>query len=203
MVVRGGQGFRPGRGLLSLTIPSRGVIACGDDSSAWKVEVSDMSVMKPLRDEHQELLPHIESLCAAAAAAEGDGDRLLAALDDALAFLHEHLIPHAQAEDAVLYPKVVQVMHAPEATATMQRDHVEVMALTHELQQQRNGLTQQPTVSQRRGLQRMLYGLYAIIRLHLAKEEEIYLPVLETALSPEEAEAMFTAMHQSAHAGSG
>ena len=86
-----------------------------------------MSVTKPLRDEHQELLPHIESLRAAAEAAEGNGNGLLTALDDVLAFLHHHLIPHAQAEDAVLYPKVEQVMHAPGATATMRRDHVEVV----------------------------------------------------------------------------
>ena len=40
---------------------------------------------------------------------------MLAALDAALAFLRESLIPHAQAEDAVLYPMVEQVMHAPGA----------------------------------------------------------------------------------------
>jgi hypothetical protein len=31
-------------------------------------------------------------------------------------------------------------------------------------------------------LRRILYGLYAIIKLHLAKEEEIYLPILELRL---------------------
>jgi iron-sulfur cluster repair protein YtfE (RIC family) len=166
-------------------------------------EVNDVSVTEPLRDEHRELLPHIESLRAAAEATEGDADTLLPPLDEALAFLYRHLIPHAQAEDAVLYPKVEQAMHAPGATATMRRDHVEVVAMTQELQQLREGLGGQPTVAQRRSLQRVLYGLYAVIRLHFAKEEEVYVPVLDETLTPDEADAMFTAMHKAAHRGSG
>jgi iron-sulfur cluster repair protein YtfE (RIC family) len=160
-----------------------------------------MSVTKPLHDEHQELLPHIEALRTAAEAAEGDRDMLLKALDDALTFLHHHLIPHAQAEDAVLYPTVEQVMQAPGATATMRRDHDEVVELTRQLQQLRNDLDGPLTSEQRRGVQRLLYGLYAIIRLHFAKEEEVYLPVLDAKLTADAATEMFKAMHGAAHPG--
>lgn len=158
-----------------------------------------MSVTKPLHDEHQELLPHVETLRVAAEAAEHDADQLTGDLDEALAFLHDHLIPHARAEDVALYPVVEQVMRAPEATATMRRDHVEVVALTQELQQLRERLEGQPTVEQRRALQRVLYGLYGIIRLHFAKEEEVYLPVLDAGLTPEQADVMFKTMHESLH----
>jgi hypothetical protein len=48
----------------------------------------------------------------------------------------------------------------------------------------------------------MLYGLYAIIRLHFAKEEELYLPVVDAGLGTAEAAEMFRAMQESAHAGS-
>ena len=157
-----------------------------------------MSVTQPLRDEHRELLPRAESLRAAAEAAESPGHGLRAALDEALAFLNGQLIPHAQAEDAELYPKVEQVMQAPGATRTMHRDHVEVVALTRELTRLRDSLTDAPTADQRRALQRALYGLYAVVRLHFAKEEEVYLPVLDAGLSPEEATEMFRAMHEAA-----
>ncbi|HEX3196595.1 MAG TPA: hypothetical protein VHR39_03470 [Propionibacteriaceae bacterium] len=59
-----------------------------------------MSVTQPLRDEHRELMPRIESLRAAAEAAESGREGLGEALDEALAFLEGQLIPHAQAEDA-------------------------------------------------------------------------------------------------------
>ncbi|NUW39479.1 hemerythrin domain-containing protein [Nonomuraea rhodomycinica] len=162
-----------------------------------------MGVTAPLRREHQELLPHIEALCAVAEAAEGDRDTLVKALDDTLTFLERHLIPHAQAEDAVLYPKVEQVMRAPGATATMRRDHEEVVELTRRLRRLRDGLTGPPSSGplsseQRRGLQRLLYGLHAVVRLHFAKEEEVYLPLLDAELTAEDAAAMFQAMHGSA-----
>jgi hypothetical protein len=50
-----------------------------------------------------------------------------------------------------------------------------------------------------REIQRILYGLYiyAIIRLHFAKEEEVYLPLLDAELAPAEADDMFRAMHES------
>lgn len=51
-----------------------------------------MSVTGPLHDEHQHLLPRVEGLRGAAEAADAD---LGAALDDALEFLWEHLVPHA------------------------------------------------------------------------------------------------------------
>ena len=105
-------------------------------------------------------------------------------MDEALAFLTGQLIPHAQAEDAELYPKVEMVMQEPGATRTMHRDHVEVVTLTQELTRLRDPLTDDtPAADQRRALQRTLYGLYAVVRLHFAKEEEVYLPVLDAGLS--------------------
>jgi iron-sulfur cluster repair protein YtfE (RIC family) len=159
-----------------------------------------MTVTQPLRDEHRQLLPRIEALRHAAEMVDAAPDRLAAALDDVLDFLRGDLIPHARAEDAALYPVVEQVMHAPGATATMRRDHVEVVALTDELRGLRDGLTGAPSAAQRRTLRQVLYGLYGIVRLHFAKEEEVYLPVLDAGLAPDEASAMFHAMHEHAHA---
>jgi iron-sulfur cluster repair protein YtfE (RIC family) len=44
----------------------------------------------------------------------------------------------------------------------------------------------------------VLYGLSAVIRVHFAKEEEIYLPILDAGLTPEEAHRMFEAMERAA-----
>jgi hypothetical protein len=44
----------------------------------------------------------------------------------------------------------------------------------------------------------VLYGLYALVTLHFAKEEELYLPLLDARLSPEAARGMFEAMEEAA-----
>jgi iron-sulfur cluster repair protein YtfE (RIC family) len=160
-----------------------------------------MSLTQPLREEHQELLPRIEQLRAVA---DRVGDAQVEALqhdiDDVYAFLTTHLIPHAQAEDAALYPVVGKVMGAAQATATMSRDHVEVSRLTGELAALRPALGTNSLGSQQaKDLRRVLYGLYALVKVHFAKEEEIYLPLLESRLSQAEAREMFEAMEHAAH----
>jgi hemerythrin-like domain-containing protein len=164
------------------------------------------NVTQPLRDEHGELLPHIEALrIAADAVGEADAGTLRAAVDAAWDFLSHHLIPHAEAEEAALYPVVARVMGAPEATKTMSRDHVEVRRLVDELATLRDAVHGGvPASGQDRDLRAVLYGLYALVKLHFAKEEEVYLPILDSRLSPADAHAMFEAMEAAAgaaHAG--
>jgi hypothetical protein len=48
-------------------------------------------------------------------------------------------------------------------------------------------------------LRRILYGLYALVKVHFAKEEEIYLPLLDAQLSAKAANQMFKAMEAAAY----
>lgn len=160
-------------------------------------------VMEPLREEHRELLPHIEALRTAAdavgAVPYAELTRLVA---DAYEFLSGHLRPHAEAEEAALYPVVGRVLGSAGATATMSRDHVEVGKYIRDL----DGLHSKLAAGEAGGgiereLRRVLYGLYAIVSLHFAKEEEVYVPALEAALSHDEVHALFAAMgHAAEHA---
>jgi iron-sulfur cluster repair protein YtfE (RIC family) len=54
------------------------------------------------------------------------------------------------------------------------------------------------TTTQSKALRRVLYGLYALVKVHFAKEEELYLPLLDARLSPAEAEHMFADMEKAA-----
>lgn len=152
--------------------------------------------MTAFRDEHRELLPEITALRTTADSIGSVApDELALAVADRLRFLDEHLRPHALAEDEVLYPEVARVMGSADSTATMRRDHVGVMELTEELQRMSEAL-HDGLVDDRRAadLRRVLYGLFAVVSLHFAKEEEVYLPLLEERMTPDEAEAMFRAM---------
>lgn len=162
-----------------------------------------MSATDPLRHEHAQLLPRIEDLRSTAEAADVlEPAALVAELDTALEFLDGHLVPHARAEEAALYPVVERVLGATGATATMSRDHVEVLHLVGELAARRDALAAGDAGPDAvRAIQRLLYGLYAVLRLHFAKEEEVYLPLLDAALTSAEAGAMFTQMDMAAHAG--
>ena len=158
------------------------------------------SLTQPLRDEHKELYPHIETLRQAADAVNESLTSLAhAKIEQAYNFLTHHLIPNAQAEDKALYPMVQKCMGASQATATMSRDHVEVGRLTEELGTLRVHHTQLSiTFDHARALRRVLYGLYALVKLHFAKEEEIYLPLLDAKLTAEEARKMFEDMEAAA-----
>jgi iron-sulfur cluster repair protein YtfE (RIC family) len=114
-------------------------------------------------------------------------------------FLTHHLIPHAQAEERALYPVVGKVMGAPEATATMSRDHVEIGQLTRELGTLLAEVKgEKLATSQVQALRRVLYGLSALVIVHFAKEEEVYLPLLDARLTPEEGRQLFETMEQAA-----
>jgi iron-sulfur cluster repair protein YtfE (RIC family) len=154
-----------------------------------------------LREEHRELLPHLTQIQAIA---DTIGTVPIASIrqgiDDISAFLTHQLLPHAQAEERALYPVVGRLMDAPEATATMSRDHVEITRLTEQLGELRSRLGNETLeMSQEHALRRVLYGLSALVAVHFAKEEEIYLPLLDARLSPHETTSLFATMEMAAH----
>jgi hemerythrin-like domain-containing protein len=159
-----------------------------------------MSTMQPLRDEHQELRPHIDAIRDVADAVGSiPADELGERVTEVSAFLRHHLIPHAKAEEAVLYPEVERALAAPRATDVMRRDHVEVATFTAELVEiERRLRRNEESQALQTDARRVLYGLYALVKLHFAEEEEIYVPVLEGALDADRARDMFERMHAAA-----
>jgi iron-sulfur cluster repair protein YtfE (RIC family) len=155
---------------------------------------------QPLRDEHKELLPYIERL---GDTADLVGDTPVIALrrevDELYNFLQLNLLPHAQAEEQILYPVVANVMGAAEATVTMSYDHEAISELIAELsalRQELYGTYLPPSLA--KSLRRVLYGLYALVKIHFVKEEELYLPLLDDNLTAVEARELFAAMEQAA-----
>lgn len=155
----------------------------------------------PIRQEHRELVPHLQELDRAAAQVhewnqQVASDRLHHIID----FLANHLLAHAAAEEEILYPAVDEAMGAPGATATMKADHTEIAARVAVLDNSVvAALDIWPDPEQLRGISRQLSVLAAIIDLHFRKEEEVLLPILDAALTREEAEALFASMDTGHH----
>ena len=157
-----------------------------------------MAATDPLRAEHAALMPRIEELRMLADTIDGKSvAELVPGVERAYDLVEHHITPHAMAEERVLYPAVERLMAAPGATATMTRDHVEISHLLMQLDAIRGALAEggQLLAGRRRELRRLLYGLHTVIKLHLAKEEEIYAPLLDANLSEAEARQLFEDMH--------
>lgn len=155
---------------------------------------------QPLKDEHAELRPQIEMLRAAAdAVGSASRDDLAARVSSCHSFLVEHLLVHAQAEEAALYPAVETALGCEGATETMRLDHAEIRRLTDELGHLSERL-QRPKLdlAAENRLRMVLYGLYVLVMLHLQKEESAYLPVLDARLTPAQAADMFRRLHTAA-----
>lgn len=124
------------------------------------------------RQEHDALLGDVEGIRSLARELPrlSLSERAVA-LDRVLTFLQRVLAPHAEAEEKFLYPEFARILGSPNALAPMSYDHRTVDRWTEELAQADHADTDL--------LQELLYGLHALIRVHLSKEEEIYLPLLE------------------------
>src|SRR5512143_3408304 len=159
------------------------------------------TLTQPLREEHKELLPHIERILQVAEKiGEAPVDEIRGGVEEVYNFLAFSLKPHAEAEEAALYPVVQKVLGSPDSTKTMSRDHVEVGRYIEELAALRNGLAGKELAAvQVKALRRVLYGVYALVHVHFAKEEEVYLPILDQRLTPQSALEMFEAMEAAAH----
>jgi iron-sulfur cluster repair protein YtfE (RIC family) len=105
--------------------------------------------------------------------------------DRILGFLRGTLIPHAKAEEQVLYPEWAKLLDFADAAAPMVHDHEAIVARTERLER--------ADVHDVDTLQELLYGLYALISVHFRKEEDLQLPAFDAA-PPEITEAVLKRM---------
>lgn len=124
------------------------------------------------RAEHTELLRDVEQLRDLARALRylPPGERA-DALKRAVAFLRGPLAAHAEAEEECLHPTVKRITGQPGATEPMVHDHAAIRRRVEALAA--------ASSEDMELLEELLYGLYALVAVHLDAEEQIFLPVLE------------------------
>ena len=124
-------------------------------------------------EEHRHLLAHVDQIrVAAGEVSDLAVEEREVVVRRVLDFLRDMLMPHAEWEEQILYTAVGELLGDPQATATMSRDHVAIGRMIEALAE-----TDSNDIAR---LQELLYGLHALIRVHFEKEEEIYLPLLDT-----------------------
>ena len=91
-------------------------------------------------------------------------------------FLVETLIPHEEAEDRDVFPMLALAVGNDDVTAALHRTHTEIFHLIRFTDRLVAEVPPEgPGPEELTDLRRVLYGLDAILRLHMAQEEELYL----------------------------
>ncbi len=98
------------------------------------------------------------------------------------AFLVGPLLDHERFEDQTIYPSVASASGDDDATAPLSRTHREIFHLISVFNRQVDELEASgPDDGDRRDLRRVLYSLHAILGLHMAQEEELYVGLTDGA----------------------
>jgi iron-sulfur cluster repair protein YtfE (RIC family) len=148
-----------------------------------------------MREHHRELADRLAAQAAALEAGPAASDLVALA-----AFLESELLPHAEGEERHLYPVVDPlVAQHGRPTATMSVDHEYIAGYVRQIGEIARALrtadaAQQSALWPR--LLRVVAQLVGLFTAHLAKEERIYLPLLDRYVAPAEQQGILERLHE-------
>jgi heavy metal translocating P-type ATPase len=132
---------------------------------------ADIATARRLYAEHRDVLPLVEQVRTVADALDQppyDLRPVRELVDD----LQVRLLAHEHAEEAELLPIVARALGGVEVTSGLSRTHAEIEHQIGHLRRTLDDLVEQAEAEDVTDVRRLLYGLYAILRLHNAQEEE-------------------------------
>jgi hypothetical protein len=153
------------------------------------------SLPQAAREHHERILAHVDRMPETA-------DALLTApadeVRDRLAGLHEFLrrtlLPHVDATERGLYPELERMFQNRHSMRPMRREHDEIRRLVGQFgaasADAREG---RPSLGRSLALRRVMFQLYALLKVHLA-EEEAYLRIVERGTDEEMGEVIAAAL---------
>lgn len=149
-----------------------------------------------IRKHHLSLARTLESHAHAVGRAEPQLAR-----DAFIEFLKSDLLPHASGEERHLYPLVDSLVGQHERpTATMTIDHEFINDYVTKLEATTRQIAAATGAERSRLLNQLrdlALSLDAIFQLHLAKEEQVYLPLIEQYLDEDRQRSVLRAIHDS------
>lgn len=136
-----------------------------DDADVERLR-REHTALSPLLDQIRDLADRLPRLSEAAIASE-----LVQMIDS----LDERLLPHERADDRDVYARLAPLLGGEDPLAAMSGAHREIFKMVRSLRQMVADLPRDGTnAMQVQAIQRLLYGLEAIVRLHCAQEEELF-----------------------------
>jgi hypothetical protein len=146
-----------------------------------RLAAEDSILAERFRAEHLSIRADIERIrMAADSLGVIDPGESLAQVHQVHRLLVEEVEPHEEAEEDVLYPALARLLGGSDPVGPMSRAHVEIAHQIRRLGQLLDDIGPEgldgEDVAEVRAL---LYGLYAVLRLHTTQEEESYLSLGE------------------------
>ncbi|MFD0521994.1 hemerythrin domain-containing protein [Paractinoplanes durhamensis] len=132
---------------------------------------ADIATARRLYAEHREVRPLVEQVRTVADALN-QPPYDLRPVRELLDQLEVRLLAHERAEEAELLPIMARLLGGTEATSGLSRTHAEI---EHQIGRLRRAVAEPVPLAEAEDvtdLRRLLYGLYAILQLHNAQEEE-------------------------------
>ena len=131
------------------------------------------------RHEHQELGPWLDRIHAVACRVGHESTRDLAVdLHRMVVWLETDLEAHAAWEESWLYPEIDRRAGTPWATRMMRVEHQQIRTAVRHLDVEQTALQHELTPATAGQLAGAIFGLEAILRAHLEREERVLLPLL-------------------------
>jgi heavy metal translocating P-type ATPase len=145
-----------------------------------RLTAAHAALTRRFRTEHQAIRTDIEELRTTAdtLGAPGAMTRVRRVYDK----LTREVWPHESAEETELYPSLNRLLGGVDPTAPMSRAHAEIAYQIARLGRLIDDIgTRTPDDTDIADLRSLLYGLYAILRLHTVQEDETYLSLGDDA----------------------
>lgn len=139
--------------------------------------------------EHAEMRRGIERILEVAGL-RASNDELSAAVIEVLHWIHHVLEPHAQWEDRWLYPQIAARAGTPWATKLMTYEHEQIRETAHAVAAARLDLHDHGSTAAVIELRGQLFGLGAILRAHMVREERFLIPLLDTSANAPDREVV-------------
>jgi hypothetical protein len=145
-------------------------------------------------EHHERLLVHVDRIPAVADSLLG-GDK--AAIDmgvkEMRSFLDGTLIPHVDAAERSLYPELERMFQNRHSMAPMRREHDAIRTLAKDFGRLIDQAGDHLTLGKTLAIRRVLFQLYALLKVHLA-EEEAYLRLIDHGVTDDMSDAVAAAL---------
>jgi hypothetical protein len=156
--------------------------------------MTTQSLPNAAHEHHERLLERVNRMPEMAdALLTSKPEAALESIRDMREFFEGTLLPHMEAAERALYPELERLFQNRHSMAPMRREHARIRELVGEFEGLVDKAAGAVTLGRTLALRRVLFSLYALLKVHLA-EEEAYLRVVARGVPEDIADAVTAAL---------